>query len=501
MNNDEIIIDDNKDSDKENKKKLEYCMSCSKIESQVDRLFKFPGGLCICGDCLQDNLDSIGKSYGNLGNMGDMGNLLDYINSLSGKPLSDVSVSEEEDTNNKDDKNKDKGFSNIQMINLSDLQSLMPGNRTKIKKSKDKKDKPVIDINKIIPPHKIKEKLDEYVIGQEQAKKVISVAVYNHYKRVASVQAEDDGVGIEKSNILMLGPTGSGKTYIVKTLAKLLDVPLAITDATTLTEAGYIGDDIESVVSKLIDAADNDVDRAEVGIIFIDEIDKLAKKTSTSTRDVNGESVQQGLLKLLEGSTVEVPVGASNKNMMVPMATVDTSNILFIVGGAFPMMKDIIKERLNKQSSMGFQADLKDKYDDDPNIMNYVTVEDIRKYGMIPEFIGRLPIICTLNSMSEDMLVSVLKEPKNAILKQYQKLLSLDEVDLQFEDDALRAIAKKALKRETGARALRAVIEEIMLDIMYEIPKDDDIGRVIITKEYVEEKGAPKIEMRYLKED
>ena len=325
------------------------------------------------------------------------------------------------------------------------------------------------------------------MIGQEYAKKVVSVAVYNHYKRVATGTMDD--IEIEKSNMLMIGPTGSGKTYLVKTLAKLLDVPLAIADATSLTEAGYIGDDIESVVSKLLAAADNDVEKAEQGIIFIDEIDKIAKKKNTNQRDVSGESVQQGMLKLLEGADVEVPVGANSKNAMVPLATVNTRNILFICGGAFPGLEDIIKERLNKQASIGFRADLKDKYDNDPDILEKVTLEDIRNFGMIPEFIGRLPIVFTLKGLTKEMLVKILKEPKNAILKQYQKLLALDEVQLVFEEDALEAIAEKALEKKTGARALRAIIEDFMLDIMYEIPKDDSIGSVTITRDYIEHKA------------
>ena len=323
---------------------------------------------------------------------------------------------------------------------------------------------------------------------------MVSVAVYNHYKRVATDTMDD--IEIEKSNMLMIGPTGSGKTYLVKTLARLLDVPLAITDATSLTEAGYIGDDIESVVSKLLAAADNDVERAEHGIIFIDEIDKIAKKKNTNQRDVSGESVQQGMLKLLEGAEVEVPVGASSKNAMVPMVTVNTKNILFICGGAFPDIEEIIKERLNKQASIGFQADLKDKYDNDENLLQKVTVEDVKKFGMIPEFIGRLPILFTLESLTVDMLVRILKEPKNAIIRQYQKLLALDEVNLVFEEDALRAIAEKAKEKKVGARALRSIIEEFMLDIMYEIPKDENIGQVTITRDYIEKKGGPLITMR-----
>ena len=336
--------------------------------------------------------------------------------------------------------------------------------------------------------------LDEYVVGQDYAKKVMSVAVYNHYKRVAAGDQAD--VEIEKSNMLMIGPTGSGKTYLVKTLARLLQVPLAIADATSLTEAGYIGDDIESVVSKLLAAADNDVERAEHGIIFIDEIDKIAKKKETRSRDVSGESVQQGMLKLLEGSDVEVPVGATSKNAMVPQVTVSTKNILFICGGAFPELDEIIKERLNQQSSIGFAADLKDKYDEDQNLLQQVTLEDLRNFGMIPEFLGRLPIIFSLENLTKDMLVKIMKEPRNAILKQYEKLLELDEVKLEFADDALEAIAQKAMEKKTGARALRSILEDYMLDIMYEIPKDDSIGQVTITEAYIEGTGGPVIQLR-----
>ena len=324
------------------------------------------------------------------------------------------------------------------------------------------------------------------------------MAVYNHYKRILAGDRlnDSDDVEIQKSNMLMIGPTGVGKTYIVQTLARLLDVPLAITDATSLTEAGYIGDDIESVLSKLLAAADNDVEKAEIGIVFIDEIDKIAKKNSNRGRDVSGESVQQGLLKLLEGSEVEVPVGASSKNAMVPLTTINTKNILFICGGAFPELEEIIKTRLRKNSSIGFNADLKDKYDEDVNILDHVESEDLREFGMIPEFLGRLPIVVTLQNLTSEMLVQVLKEPKNAILKQYQKLLELDEVKLEFEDDALLALTQRAEKRGIGARGLRSIIEEIMLDIMYEIPKDDSIGTVIITKDYIENRGVPRIELR-----
>ena len=450
----------------------DVCFICRRPESKAGKMFKLPNNICICDDCMHKTMDAVSQ--------------FDYQGMLNNPQFQ----------REMDDFSRQGGFPNISFVNLADLQGDggIP-NKQKLKKKKPKDNaEPVLNIRDIPAPHKIKASLDEYVVGQEYAKKVISVAVYNHYKRVATNTM--DNIEIEKSNMLMIGPTGCGKTYLVKTLARLLDVPLAIADATSLTEAGYIGDDIESVVSKLLAAADNDVEKAERGIIFIDEIDKIAKKKNTNTRDVSGESVQQGMLKLLEGAEVEVPVGANSENVMVPLATVNTRNILFICGGAFPELEDIIKERLTKTASIGFNSELKDKYDNDKNILSKVTVEDIRKFGMIPEFIGRLPIIFTLEGLSKEMMVKILKEPKNAILKQYQKLLELDEVKLEFTDEALEAIAEKAMKRDTGARALRSIIEEFMLDIMYEIPKDDNIGRVTITREYIEGIGGPVIDIR-----
>lgn len=454
--------DKNNGQETEEKKYEEICYLCKRPESRAGKMIHIPNNICICQDCMQKTFDMINKG----GNGGPY----------------DIS-----------------GF-NPAMFNgfmmpqdIPESQKIKKKQPKAEKKEKEKKEER-FSVKNIPAPHIIKAELDEFLIGQEYAKKVISVAVYNHYKRVMS--EEENTIEIEKSNMLMIGPTGCGKTYLVKTLAKLLNVPLAITDATSLTEAGYIGDDVESVISKLLAAAENDVEKAEHGIVFIDEIDKIAKKRNTNSRDVSGESVQQGLLKLLEGSEIEVPVGATNKNAMVPMTTVNTKNILFICGGAFPELETIIKTRLNKKSSIGFSADLKDKYDNDLNLLKQVTIEDLREFGMIPEFLGRLPILFTLEGLSKEMLIEILCKPKNAILKQYKRLLEMDEVDLIFDDGALEIIAEKAMKKKVGARALRAIIEEFMLDIMYEIPKDENIGRVTITKEYIEKKGAPIIEMR-----
>ncbi|KIR01571.1 ATP-dependent Clp protease ATP-binding subunit ClpX [Lachnospiraceae bacterium TWA4] len=455
--------ENSKTLNKENTKEYEeICYVCHKPESEVGELIHMPGGLNVCKGCTQNAFDSFKNS---------------------GMQISDLM----------------KMSDGLPPMSFLDLESITDdSNKRKIKKRKTKEEreeeKKNFDLKSIPAPHKIKEQLDEHVVGQEKAKKMLSVAVYNHYKRVFSDSS--DGVEIEKSNVLMIGPTGSGKTYLVKTLAKLLDVPLAIADATALTEAGYIGDDIESVISKLLVAADNDVERAEHGIVFIDEIDKIAKKKETRTRDVSGESVQQELLKLLEGSVVEVPVGGSSKNMMVPTTSVDTNNILFICGGAFPDLEEIIKERLTETSSIGFGSELKDRFDGRENLIREVTIDDLRAFGMIPEFLGRLPVIMTLDVLSEDYMINILTKPKNAIIKQYKKLLKMDGVELEFEEEALRVIARKALEKHTGARALRAIIEEYMQDIMFEIPKDESIAKVTVTADFLENHGGPVIEFK-----